>query len=61
MREILIAPGGYMFTDGEIYGRKVYLATDRNKDEFYLITIEEYEEKLKQQEAENNLLEDSLI
>ena len=61
MREILIAPDGYMFTDGKTYGRKVYLATDRNKNEFYLITIEEYEEILKQQEAENNLLEDSLI
>ena len=46
MREILIAPDGYMFTDGEIYGKRIYLAIDRSKDEFYLITREEYEEIL---------------
>ena len=51
MTEILIADEGYLYTDGNgVFGKKIYLGKDRNKDEFYLITQEEYEEILKQQE-----------
>ena len=53
MTEILIADEGYLYTDGNgVFGKKIYLGKDRNKDEFYLITQKEYEEILKQQEAE---------
>ena len=42
-RKILIANDGMILTDGEIYGTKIYLAEDRNENDFYEISFEEYE------------------
>lgn len=52
MREILIANEGCVYTNGEIYGTKIYLAIGTNKKDFYQITLEEYEEIMKKQEEE---------
>jgi hypothetical protein len=49
-RVILKAPEGKIYTNGEIYGTTIYLAVGVNPDDFYTISIEEYEEILKQQE-----------
>ena len=43
---------GKILTDGNIYGRMIYLAKNRSPDEFHEITEEEYEEIQKQNEAE---------
>ena len=42
---MLTASEGHILTDGEVYGKIVYLASDREPDEFYEITEEEYEAK----------------
>ena len=47
---VLSASEGYILTDGEVYGRIIYLAKDRTPDEFHEITEEEYQEILKEQE-----------
>lgn len=49
-RQIIEAKNGMILTDGEIYGKKIYLAEGHSVDKFYEITIEEYEEILKQEE-----------
>lgn len=49
---VLTASDGYVLTDGEVYGRIIYLGKDRNPDEFHEITEEEYQEVLKEQEAD---------
>lgn len=41
----LTASDGMILTDGVIYGRELFLATTANRDAFYEITQEEYEEK----------------
>ena len=43
MRKILTANEGKILTDGEIYGKVIYLAEGANGDEFYEISAEEYE------------------
>ena len=45
---------GKILTDGEIYGRTIYLAKNRSPEEFHEITEAEYEEIQKQNEAEVN-------
>ena len=49
---VLIADEGKVLTDGEVYGRTIYLAKNRIPDEFYEITEAEYEEIQKQNEVE---------
>ena len=46
-RMILYADEGKVLTDGEVYGKTVYLAEGRELSEFHEITEEEY----------NNILE----
>ena len=55
MREILVANEGYIYTNGEIYGTKIYLAIGTDKNTFYQITREEYEKILAEGEEENVL------
>ena len=45
---VLIADEGEILTDGEIYGRTIYLAKNRSPEEFHEITEAEYEEIQKQ-------------
>ena len=47
----LTASEGYILTDGENYGRVVYLASGDEGEKWYEITEEEYEEKMKEEEA----------
>ena len=53
---VLTASDGYILTDGEIYGRVIYLAKDRKPDEFTEITDSEYQELLKAQEENIEVL-----
>ena len=48
---IIKAEKGKILTDGNIYGRTIYLAKNRSPEEFYEITEAEYEEIQKQNEA----------
>lgn len=52
MREVLKADKGYIYTNGEIYGTKIYLAETVSKDSFYQITKEEYEKIMAEQMEE---------
>lgn len=49
---VLKADEGKILTDGEIYGRTIYLAKGRTADEFYEITEAEYEEIQNQNEPD---------
>jgi hypothetical protein len=44
------ADEGKMLTDGNTYGSIIYLAADRSVEEFYEITIAEYEKIMSEQE-----------
>ena len=44
----LVASDGHILTDGENYGRIVYLACGEASDKWYEITDEEYETKTKE-------------
>ena len=48
------ADEGKILTDGESYGRTIYLAKNRLPEEFHEITEAEYEEIQKQNKAEAN-------
>jgi hypothetical protein len=51
-RIVLEAKEGFIYTDGDIYGKIVFLAENINPNTFYEITEEEYLEILKKQEEE---------
>ena len=44
MRNILTAKEGKVLTDGEIYGKVIYLAKGLDEKNFYEITEREYEQ-----------------
>ena len=44
MRKIIKASEGYILTNGEVYGRTIYLAEGEDDSAFYEITDKEYEE-----------------
>lgn len=48
----LEAEEGKMLTDGNTYGSIIYLASNRSVNEFYEITITEYEKIMAEQEKE---------
>jgi hypothetical protein len=50
MRKVIQANDGKILTNGEIYGKVIYLAEGVNETDFYEITEAEYEELLKKQE-----------
>lgn len=54
MRVNLIADEGYIYTDGENYGRIILLENGRSAEDFYQISIEEYENKMIEMEGEIN-------
>lgn len=49
---VIKADEGKILTDGEVFGRTIYLAKGRTADEFYEITEAEYAEIQKQDEAD---------
>ncbi len=48
-RVILYAEDGYVLTNGEIYGKQIYLADGLSAKDFYEITEAEYEEIMEAQ------------
>ena len=48
-RNILYADAGCILTDGEIFGKVIYLGDDKDKGSFYTITAEEYERLIAEQ------------
>ncbi len=52
IRNILYAEEGKVLTDGEIYGRQIFLAEEKNPSEFYEITEKEYNEVLEKMAEE---------
>lgn len=46
MREKLTATEGHVLTNGEIYGTEIYLGDGVCADNFYEITVEEYQAML---------------
>lgn len=41
---VISAKDGYILTNGEIFGRTIYLSNNTKKEDFYEITIAEYYE-----------------
>lgn len=50
---VLTASDGFILTDGEVYGRVIYLGKGRKPDEFREISEAEYQEILRRQEEVN--------
>lgn len=48
-RKIIYADEGKMLTNGEIYGKQIYLAEGVNESDFYEIAEEEYNERMAEQ------------
>ena len=55
MRKVIEASEGHILTNGEVYGRTIYLAEGESGEDFYEITDEKYNEI---QEAEEATSED---
>jgi hypothetical protein len=53
---IKIAPEGYIYTNGTDFGKKIHLASGSNGDEWYTITIEEYEKIMAERSKADELL-----
>lgn len=51
-RVIIYAEEGKILTNGEIYGRQIFLAEGTSEKDFYEISEEEYNEIQKQKEEE---------
>lgn len=51
-RQILIANDGMVLTNGEIYGKEIYLADGMSADMFHEITQAEYDELMAQDETD---------
>lgn len=49
MREILRARDGYIYTNGEIYGKLIFLAIGEDKNNYYEITTEEFLKKIEEE------------
>ena len=52
-RIILTASDGTMLTNGEVYGKTVYLGINDKPENWYEITEEEYQAKMAELEAES--------
>ena len=52
VRKKITASEGCVLTDGEIYGRTIYLAEGKSEADFYEISEEQYQEKIKEAEID---------
>ena len=50
-RIILRAKNGFLFTDGEVYAKTVYLGVNDKPENWHEITEEEYQTKMAELEA----------
>lgn len=55
-RKVIYADDGYVLTDGEIYGKQIFLADNVSERYFYEITEEEYENILYEKSRRENLM-----
>lgn len=55
-RIVIYAEQGKILTNGEIYGKQIFLAETENADSFYEITDAEYQAILEEQEKKNREL-----
>lgn len=53
-RKVIEAREGMVLTDGEIYGKKIYLSVGESADKFYEITDEQYWELMAESEEMPN-------
>ena len=51
-RTIIYADDGKILTNGEIYGKQIFLAEGVSEDGFYEITEEEYAERINEKEED---------
>lgn len=51
-RTVIYAEDGKVLTNGEIYGKQIFLADGVSEDDFYEISEEEYREILEKQNSE---------
>ena len=51
-RIVITADEGMVLTNGEIYGKTIYLAEGTNPDDFYEISEEEYKAMFSEQNSE---------
>lgn len=51
MRKVIEATEGHILTNGEVYGRTIYLAEGETGENFYEITDAEYEALQESEEA----------
>jgi hypothetical protein len=49
-RTVIYADEGKILTNGEVYGKQIFLAEGVSEDSFYEITEEEYEKKMQAEE-----------
>lgn len=54
IRKIIYADAGKIITNGEIYGRQIFLAEGSSEADFYEIPEEEYEEIVRGDSDEGN-------
>ena len=52
VRKKITASKGMILTDGEIYGRTIYLAEGKSEKDFYEITEMQYKAKMKEAEID---------
>lgn len=57
INKVIYADEGKILTNGEIYGRSIFLAVGLSETDFYEITEEEYEKIMEERETEygNNI------
>lgn len=58
LQNIVVATKGKIKTNGTIYGRIILLTPNLNKEDFYEISEEEYEEILRQEAQRNGNFKD---
>ena len=51
IREVITADEGKVLTNGEIYGRTIFLGSEDSADNYHEITQTEYEEAMAKAEA----------